>query len=222
MRLDEVVLRALEKEPEQRYPAGQRDQDGPRCDECEAAPRAVAGSKGGRRAVRLGANRDFHTIVARLRRMLGSGLTWKGLAFAWTFLCTLLLVILWTPYEGSRASWSGYLDSGSWPYREFYDCAISLEPIVPTCKRIVIREKTELALSGNPNAHINSRLPDMHRTRRLTYDIEVQPLQGQARLMVVDALNGMSWTADKRSGSILRCRLPGRVASRRRRRRQGH
>jgi serine/threonine protein kinase len=138
-----------------------------------------------------------------LCRTYGFGFAWKYLPFAWTALCMVLFVMLWTPYESNRVSWSGYLDGGIWPYRETNDCAISLEPTVPTCKRIVIREKTELAFSGNPNAHKGSRQPDVHRTSRLTYDIELQPLNWDARHLIVDALNGMSWTADGGSGSIL-------------------
>ena len=52
-----------------------------------------------------------------LYRTSGFGFAWqyaplarKCLPNAWTALCVVLFVILWTPYEPNRRLWSGYLD----------------------------------------------------------------------------------------------------------------
>ncbi len=138
-----------------------------------------------------------------LLRHFGAAVVWKYLPFAWTLLCVVLFVMLWTPYATNRAIWSGYLDGSIWPHHEITECAVSLEPKEPTCKRVIIREKAENARSGYEMAHRNAMQPEKDRRIRLTYDIEVQPVKGESRQLVVDALNGMSWTAEERSGSIL-------------------
>jgi hypothetical protein len=138
-----------------------------------------------------------------LCRTFGIGFVWKYLPYAWTLLCVVLFVMLWTPYDTTRAIWSGYLDGSIWPYHEITDCAVSLEPKEPTCKRIIIREKEETTRSGYEMAHRNALQPGRDRRIRFTYEIELQPLKGEPRHLVVDALNGMSWKADERSGSIL-------------------
>jgi hypothetical protein len=58
-----------------------------------------------------------------------------------------------------------------------------------------------------PRSGLEKAHPSVPREveRRITqkYDIEVQPLKGASRHLVVDALDGLSWTADERRGSIL-------------------
>jgi predicted Ser/Thr protein kinase len=125
------------------------------------------------------------------------------LPYVWTSLCVILFVMLWTPYETNRAIWSGYLDGSIWPYHHITECAVSLEPKDPTCKRMVIREKAEISRNGYEMDYRNPRQPDRERRIRLIYDIELQPMQGEPRHLVVDAMNGMSWTAEGRGGSIL-------------------
>jgi predicted Ser/Thr protein kinase len=139
-------------------------------------------------------------LVFWVHRNFGFASVRPYLPYVWTGLCLVLFVQFLTPYERNRALWSGYVDGGIWPYRETNDCAISLEPTYPRFKRVVIREKTEIALSGNPNAHKNARQSDGHGTSRLTYDIELQLYGGNSRHLTVDALDGMSWKADERSG----------------------
>lgn len=117
------------------------------------------------------------------------------LPYAWTALCAVLFVLFWTPHESSRAPWSGYVDGTIWPYRHITDCTVTLEPKVATCRSIIIREKSETSATGFEKAHRNRRQPDRDHRIHLTYEIVVQPMNGPARLLTVDGMNGMSCTA---------------------------
>ena len=116
-------------------------------------------------------------------------------AAGWTLVCVVLFVMFWTPYESNRASWSGYLDGAIWPYRGNSDCTVSLEPIVPTCRRIVIREKAEINRSGYTGVDPGQRVG------WLNYHIELTSLKGNPQGLNVDALNKMRWTSkDEKKG----------------------
>jgi tRNA A-37 threonylcarbamoyl transferase component Bud32 len=150
-------------------------------------------------------------------------LVWAGL---WTGLCMVLYVMLWLPgaygYE-SDGPFVGLLDQGFWPYRGRSECSVSLRPLNGDrgrpwmYRRLIVTEIIEVWVPGSwENIRERRWNPDDHPSGRTRHTFVVQlehagdPMQdgfiqidllGDTRELVIDALDGMSWSYRNPSGS---------------------
>jgi predicted Ser/Thr protein kinase len=177
-RLDDVVLRTLEKAPAERYQhaseiktdveAISRDEPAPTADTSVITPRQV---------------------VPRADSQPSFGIVKKAIGVAiWTGVCLMFYLGVWSPDEYGSA----YLDREVWPHYRETSCVVSLKPIFaeaekPPYQRLVITEKRRIEGSG---VYVNNGTQVRHE-----FIVELDMKDGKNQEIHIDALDNWSFHA---------------------------
>jgi serine/threonine protein kinase len=176
-RLDEVVLRSLEKAPAERYQnandiktdveAISRDQPAPPADSIASTPKQK---------------------VPRADPQRSRGIAKKAMGIAvWSIVCILVYFGVWSP-DGSGGA---YLDREVWPHYRENICTLSLKPNFaeaekPSYRRLVITEKRRIEGSG---AYVNNGTQVRHE-----FIVELEASDGKTQEIHIDALDNWSYS----------------------------